>query len=302
MVSISSGTLDVEGNRARYEVRMPWYEVEYMENPQADLFRSFHLRRGSEEAPGRDIACRHDRADDLYVCQDGFEFPDEITALEVECTFYAVTIPNHVHILKARRGETTDEAVFDLTATRAELNFIPPTWWDLLAREGGAGARRAVAGLASLLFLVAMVIAGRTDREFAALVLMFLAGQALSCLLLPVVGWRPAPRFVEAAAALTIAYLAVEVLLLPQAGQRWVVVGVLGLFHGLYLALFLRESAFVAWRVLGGAMFADLLALGLLGLAWRRLRAPAAALRVVPVTAALLLAFGLGWFFWRLDW
>ena len=100
-------------------------------------------------------------------------------------------------------------------------------------------------------------VAARSRKELLYLVGMFVAGQALACVLVPAINWNPAPRFVEAAAALTIAYLAVEVLLLPKAGQRWLVVGVLGVFHGLYLSLFLRETRFSMFYVLPGAAAAD---------------------------------------------
>ena len=44
----------------------------------------------------------------------------------------------------------------------------------------------------------ALVLAARGRREFLALLGMFLAGEIASCLVLPLSGWQPAPRFVEA--------------------------------------------------------------------------------------------------------
>jgi hypothetical protein len=100
---------------------------------------------------------------------------------------------------------------------------------------------------------------------------------------------------VEAAGALTVAYLAVEILLVPQAGARWAIVGVLGAFHGLYLRLFLQATGYHAGYVLGGAAFAEVLVIALLGLALCRLP------RVVhKLLAGALLAFGLVWFGLRL--
>ena len=62
------------------------------------------------------------------------------------------------------------------------------------------------------------------------------------------------PRFIEAAAALTIAYLAFEIILLPQSSMRWLVVGVLGLFHGAYFAAFLSESGYHVATFLTGVV------------------------------------------------
>ena len=51
MVSISTGDLKVEGKIARYELRMPQYEVEYIKEPQTALFR--HFKISSAGSPGR---------------------------------------------------------------------------------------------------------------------------------------------------------------------------------------------------------------------------------------------------------
>jgi hypothetical protein len=116
----------------------------------------------------------------------------------------------------------------------------------------------------------------------------------------PLTGWQPASRFVEAAAALTIAYLAVEILMLPQAGSRWLVAGVLGMFHGLYFELFLRNTGYSAGWVLTGAGLTELAVIALLGLIFSRIGRIAAALKPLQVSASLLLAFGMVWFYLRL--
>lgn len=301
MVSISTGELRVEGDKAYYELRMPLYEVEPIKDPQRTLFDHIHFR--SAGAPGalERVACREDRAADAFICDAVFAFAAPVKTLEVECTYYAVTVPNHVHILRAALGPNVNQEVFDLTVPRAEINFVPPTPAEIFVREVTAGARRAAGGLASLLFLFAMVLAARERRELFALIAMFIAGEAVTCLVLPAAGWRPAPRFVEAAAALTIAYLAVEILLLPKAGQRWLVVGILGVFHGLYLALFLSGTGYSTLNVLLGVVGAEALLLALFAAAFSKLCRPLAALHPVEASAVFLLLFGLIWFFWRVK-
>ncbi len=300
MVSISAGELSVEGSRVHYELRMPLYEIEPLEDPRQELFEHFRMSSRGEAGERRDLTCRRDPDQDQYVCRATYEFPEPIEQVQVECTFYAVTIPNHVHVLRARRGDHRDQALFDFTSTKAEINFVPPPWWKVAGRQIEAGAKRAAGGLASLLFLVALVVAARDRRELIALAGMFVVGQAAVSLLAPLVNLYPAPRFVEAAAALTIAYLAVEVLLLPEAGQRWLVVGVLGGFHGLYLTLFLRETGFAPGWLLGGAALADLLLIALLGFAWAFAGPRLERVYGTKIIAGLLLAFGLFWFFYRL--
>jgi hypothetical protein len=151
-----------------------------------------------------------------------------------------------------------------------------------------------------MLFLAALALAARSRREMASLFGMFLAGQVGSAVLTPLSGWTPPARFVEAAAALTVAYLAVEILVLPKAGARWLIAGVLGAFHGLYFALFLRNTGYRAALVLAGAALAEALVTGALYFALRRAIRVAGPLRPQASCAAALLVVGMVWFFVRL--
>lgn len=75
----------------------------------------------------------------------------------------------------------------------------------------------------------------------------------------------------RAAAALTVAYLAVEILLLPQAGARWAIAGVLGIFHGLFFHLFRQNTGYHTGWVLLGAAVAEIAALSVLALLFSKL-------------------------------
>ncbi len=121
--------------------------------------------------------------------------------------------------MRAYRGDKTDQAVFDLSYTQAELRFRPPTAFETATREIFGGFMRAAGGLAPLLFLVSLVLAARTRRELLALTASFIAAETLACAIAPRITVSLSPRFIEAAAALTIAYLAFEIILLPQSGM-----------------------------------------------------------------------------------
>jgi len=205
-----------------------------------------------------------------------------------------------VHLLRAEMAGKQDQGIFDFSFTRATLRFRPPTPVETAAMEGGAGFIRALGGLVQLLFLAALVLAARSRAELLALTAMFLAGQIASVVAMPYTGWQPAARFVEAAAALTVAYLAVEILLLPQAGARWLVAGVLGGFHGLYFHLFLQTSGYRPGFVLAGAAAAEIIAIAIFALVFSRVSRVARALRPVQVSASALLVFGMVWFVLRL--
>jgi HupE / UreJ protein len=290
VVSMSSGDLTVNGARAHYELRMPLYEISHVNDPGRTLLDHIHFsgaRLVSHE-------CLADTARDVYLCRAEYEWPAPVDTVEAECTFPSITVPNHVHLLRAEMSGKHDEAVFDLSFTHATLRFRPPTAAETFFTQAGAGFVRALEGVVQVLFLGTLVLAARSRRELLALAVMFIAGQAATVFLVPRTSWQPAPRFAEAAAALTIAYVSVEILMLPKAGSRWAIAGVLGAFHGLYFHLFVQNTGYSPALVLFGAAVAETAAVGVLAMIFARLR------RWTRVFASALLLFGLVWFALRL--
>jgi hypothetical protein len=287
---MSSGDLVVEGARAHYTLRMPLYEISHTAHPDDALLA--HIRFAGARLTGR--TCHADAARDTFFCEADYQFDEPPSRVDVECTLYAATVPNHVHLLRATLDGRPDQAIFDFSFPRATLRFRPPTAAEVAAAESGAGFLRALGGPAQILFLAALAMAARSRRELAALAAMFLAGQVAAVLIAPHTAWQPAPRFVEAAAALTIAYLAMEILLLPRAGSRWLVAGLLGAFHGLYFHLFLQTAGYHAGYVLAGAAVAEAAVIAAMALLFAR------AGKLTRAVPPALLIFGLVWFVLRL--
>jgi hypothetical protein len=296
VMSMSSGDLAILGARAHYGLRMPLYEVAHVSNPERTLLE--HIRFAGARLVRSE--CHAEPARDTYLCAADYEFAAPVDRVDVECTFAAVTVPNHVHLLRATLGEKRDEAIFDVGFTRATMRFRPPTAGEIAITQAGAGFVRALGGTVQVLFLAALVLAARSRRELLAIAAMFLVGQAASVLTMTHAVWQPAPRFVEAATALAVAYLAVEILLLPEAGARWLVAGVLGALHGLYFRLFVQTTEYSPALVLLGAALAECAAIAALALALSRLGRLAKAFRPVQVAASALLVFGMVWFLLRL--
>jgi hypothetical protein len=92
------------------------------------------------------------------------------------------------------------------------------------------------------------------------------------------------PEFLEAVLALTVAYLAAEIVFLPDSQARWAVVPILGIAHGLPFAAF--PSSYLT-----AASITQAILLSILWLAARKL--PASWRR--PAAGAMLVA-GIGWF------
>ena len=299
-MSMSTGDLRIDGRRAHYELRMPLYEMSHVANAGQTLLDHIQFSSAGGAAKLIQKNCTADQAQALYFCTADYEFPQPVDKLDVECTFHAVTVPNHVHLLRAVMGERRDQAIFDLSFSSATLRFRPPTPAEIAITESGAGVMRAAGSIVPVLFLASLVLAARSRAELAAITGMFIAGQIASVLVVARTSWQPAPRFVEAATALTLAYLAVEILLLPRAGGRWAIAGLLGAFHGLYFLLFLQSTGDAPGYVLLGATLAQLSLIALFALIFSRVGRFAAALRPVQVSASALLVVGMVWFFLRL--
>ncbi len=262
VVSMSTGELRIDGPLAEYELRIPMTEVAQMANPAKILdyirFDGGHRAKSS---------CAEETG--TYVCHASYEFETMVPdRREVECTFCEVTVANHVHWLTATRVANSDQEVFDKAYPRSELRFRPPSRLETFSRAFAAGFARAAKNWIGLLFLLTLAVATRSLWPM----LGFLAGEAIAILIGPKIPWPLPPRFLEAAMALTIAYLAVEILMSAKDGHLVWIAGALGLPHGFFIA------GFPALHIAGAGLL-QLIAFGAFALAARGLlpwRRPAA--------------------------
>jgi len=283
VVSMSTGELRVDGPTATFELRMPLYEVAHAAHPETELLAHIHFAG----AKLTHSSCHVEDA--AYVCRGEYEFarlPKD--SLDVECTLYQVTVPNHVHLLTAMRGANTDQVVFDQRFPGGAVRFHPPSRAETIGRESAAGAARSLQSAAGVLFLIGLALAARSKTEAVTIAVVFLVAEWAARPLGPLLPVTLSVRFLEATLALTVAYLAVEVLLLPEGRSRWMIVAVLGLCHGLSFAGF--PATYLSGASLVQAVVLVMLATGVL-------RMPRSWLRPA---AALLLAAALGWFVLRL--
>jgi hypothetical protein len=279
VVSISNGELHVTGRSATFELRIPAYEVEAIANPETALLNEIRFAGATRQSAG----CRKDA--DWLTCSANYEFAEPVPdKIEVECTLYRVTVPNHIHMLYAVQGGNSDQQVFDQNTSMREMRFHPPSIWESIVRDGGAGALRLLKSPAGLLFLFVVALAARSVRDAALLVAMFFAAEWIVRPISPFIPLSLSPEFLEAVMALTAGYLAGELLFLPDGSARWGIVPLLGLVHGL---------PFVAFPplYLGGAMLVQAILFG--AIAFAILRLPA---QWRKRSAAIGLVAACGWF------
>jgi hypothetical protein len=279
VVSMSSGELHLDGRTATYELRIPMYEVEQLANPETALLD--HVK--FEGARRTSSNCQEQAG--TYVCHAIYEFAAPVSdKIEAECTLFQVTVPNHVHLLYAVQGPNSDQEVFDQSFRQAEVRFHPPSRAEVIAKAAAAGIARMFKSVSGLLFLAVLVLAARSTSEMGILTVAFLAGEWLARPIAPRIPMSFSPEFLEAVLALTVAYLAAEIVFLPDSQARWAVIPVLGIAHGLPFSAFPPSY-------LTAASITQAILLSVLWLIARRM--PAAWRRPA---AGLLLVAGIGWF------
>jgi hypothetical protein len=276
---MSSGELHVDGRRATYELRIPMYELTHVTHPETALLDQLKFEGGHR------ISSNCQEQEGTYICRADYEFdhpvPDKI---EVDCTLFQVTVPNHVHLLYAVQGPNSDQQVFDQSFRQAEVRFHPPSRAELIAKGAAAGIARLFKSVSGLLFLVVLVLAARRTREMGILTIAFLAGEWLARPISARIPMSFSPEFLEAVLALTVAYLAAEIVFLPDSQARWAVVPILGIAHGLPFAAF-PSSYLTAASITQAMVLAVLwLAARKMPTAWRR-----------PAAGVMLVA-AIGWF------
>jgi len=292
VVSISTGDAQIDGPGLHYELRMPLYEVP---DPSKglDLLARVEFRSGDTRPQRIAQDCRVIDAENALLCTATYRFPAPPDLLTARSSLPAATVPNHVHILRATRAGKFEQVVLDLSFPEAELRFRPLTAAEIVMRQSGGAAWRTLSSPWQWMFLLGIALAAATWSEAAILWLAFTLGESAAALLFGAKSLQLAPRFLEMAAALTIAYLAVEILFLPRSRARWVIIAVLGAFHGLGLAQFQIAAEYAPHTVLAGAALAAALILAGLYALMRRLHQPRA-------VSWVLLVGGLTWFAWRL--
>jgi hypothetical protein len=286
---MSTGELRVDGNRAVYELSMPVYELVHVKDPRSELLGAMKF------GDGKLVSSSCQEQGDNLICTGNYEFPAAFDRIAIECRLPAITVPNHVHLLRAKQGPYFAQAVFDGSFPKSEIRFRPPSEAERIAEAATQGVWRSVAGWVPLLFLAVLALAARSSREAFAMAAALVAGECLSAVVEPLISRPLSPRFLEAAAALTIAYVAIDTALLPKARWRWLIAGALGLFYGFYFARFAAAGELRAVPFFAGLFVAQAALTAAFYFAARRLPAP---LHSAAIWTAFAVA--MGWFGWRL--
>jgi hydrogenase/urease accessory protein HupE len=153
----------------------------------------------------------------------------------------SLTVVDGQNLAKVRVGDLLAEHVFTRTDAEAFFGTASAGVWPTFRRFFLLGIEHIATGYDHILFLLALLLVGGGWRPIVAIVTAFTIAHSvtLSLAVLDVV--QLPSRLVESAIALSIAWVALENLLLDRQHGRWRITFAFGLMHGFGFASVLRE-------------------------------------------------------------
>jgi len=151
-----------------------------------------------------------------------------------------LTAVDGYNLAKVRAGGTLTEHIFrgnDNELTIAGAGSIG----DTLRRFFLLGVEHIATGYDHILFLLALLMVGGGFRSLVAIVTAFTVAHSLTLSLAVLDVVQLPSRLVESAIALSIAWVALENILIDQVRGRWRITFAFGLMHGFGFASILRE-------------------------------------------------------------
>jgi hydrogenase/urease accessory protein HupE len=169
------------------------------------------------------------------------------------------------------------------------------------------GVEHIFTGYDHILFLLGLLLAGRGFKNLVAIVTSFTLAHSLTLALATLELLQPPSRAVEAAIALSVAYVGAENLLVKEVRHRWRITFAFGLVHGFGFASLLREMQLprsgLALSLFTFNLGVEIGQVAIVALIWPMLlaldRTPHRVL-ITRVFSAVILGFGLYWLAQRL--
>ncbi|MEZ5288177.1 MAG: HupE/UreJ family protein [Vicinamibacterales bacterium] len=252
---------------------------------------------------------------DRYALSDGptirmdltYEFAATVGTLALGTTLPEVTQSDHRHLASVVRGGASAEAVLDLNAPHAVFDAAGPGVLASARRFAALGVEHIVTGYDHLAFLAALLLGAAAFRSVVGIVTAFTLAHSLTLGLATFDIVTVPPALVESLIALSIAWVAVENLLLDRPAHRWRLAFAFGLVHGFGFSNVLRDLA-LPQAALAASLFTfnlgvELGQLAFVALAFPVLRSAMASRWRAPVglaASSAVLCLGVYWFVQRL--
>jgi hydrogenase/urease accessory protein HupE len=235
-----------------------------------------------------------------------YSAPQRIDDLAVTVSVLTDLYTDHRNLSEIEFGGRREQFVFQHRNTYSERRDGAGSWQTARSFVR-LGIEHIFTGYDHILFLFGLLLVGKGLKNLVAIVTSFTIAHSLTLSLATLGVVEPAAWTVEAAIALSIAYIGLENLFVKDVRHRWRITFAFGLIHGLGFANVLREME-LARSALAVSLFAfnlgvEIGQVAILALMWpllRYLERTPYRLPVVRVASAVIVAFGLFWFWQRI--
>lgn len=260
--SIGYWTIQVEPPQVRSTIRISILDLNFL--PELDANSDGVLEYQEVSARRQDIQSRlvehflirsGDRTSETRV--EGFRILDsgelELSLnhlfhqppgeLQLESTFHKLTDDRHRTFCQVDMDGALTQYVLDVNRPVERIEVL--TGWSGLARRAGRflvlGVEHILTGYDHLAFLLGLIILGGALKSLVGIVSSFTVAHSLTLVLATLDLVILPTRFVEAAIALSICYVALENMFVREVRYRWVITFFFGLIHGFGFSNVLRE-------------------------------------------------------------
>jgi hydrogenase/urease accessory protein HupE len=237
----------------------------------------------------------------------GYPAPQAVDTLDIRVRLLTDLYPDHRNLAELVRGGRVEQYVFQ-HGNRWHAETGVAGWWQTAREFTRLGIEHIFTGFDHLLFVLGLLLVGRGLRDLIAIVTSFTVAHSLTLALATLGIVHPTGWMVEAAIALSIAYVGLENLVGRDFRRRWLIAFAFGLVHGFGFAAMLVEM-----RPADDSLLLALLTFNLgvefgqvavVALAWpllQKLRRSQYRLPVVRLASTAILCCGLFWFVERLP-
>jgi hydrogenase/urease accessory protein HupE len=331
-LSVSYGHFSIDDGRVAAVVRIPLDDLDLLLRLDRDLdgrvsdaelaaartalasYIDRHLRVRGDGAPlagtlDRLVFWRDPASFEYIEANLTFTAPRPVRAVAVESDVLVDLYPHHKMLgeFVFARGGRADEFVLE-PGRPYERRVAERRAWTTAISFVRLGIEHIFTGYDHILFLFGLLLVGNGPRSLVAIVTSFTIAHSLTLAVATLGLVSPAPWTVEAAIALSIAYIGVENLFVRNPRHRWKITFVFGLVHGFGFAAVLRDME-LARAGLALSLFSFNLGVEIGQVAIVSLMYPVLVLMshtehrvlITRVASSVIAAVGLVWFYQRLP-
>ncbi len=212
------------------------------EDIQSRLLETFLIRSAERFPETRVESFRILDSGELELSLD-HHFQEAPGELQLESTFHKLTDDRHQTFCQVNMEGELAQYVLDAGRPVERIEVL--TGWAGLARRAVRflvlGVEHILTGYDHLAFLLGLIILGGALRSLVGVVSSFTVAHSLTLIAATLDLVVLPTRFVEAAIALSICYVALENMFVREVRYRWVITFFFGLIHGFGFSNVLRE-------------------------------------------------------------